>query len=109
MRHRHRNRRFALPLLIALATSLLIVSDSGATEPYSLRGFRLGIALAELKAMQVPDQDIWPGDRPLCFSDREAKKPGTMTAEDGIPLIEAMYHAGYRPSSFSPPSVTSTH
>src|SRR4029077_10729234 len=90
----HRNRRFALAFLMALAASLLIVSDSGATEAYSLRGFRLGIALAEFKATQVPDQDIWPGARPLCFSDREAKTPGSLSADDGIRLSEAEKQAG---------------
>jgi len=104
VRHRHRDRRFALPLLIALATSLLIVSDSGATEPYSLRGFRLGIALAEFKAMQVPDHDIWPGARPLCFSDREAKTPGTLSADDGIRLSEAEKQAGIGRCGFFHPA-----
>jgi hypothetical protein len=65
-----------------------------AAEPFGLRGFRLGILLADFKITQFPDQKLWPGARPLCSGDREANAPGGLSTDDGVRVSDAESKAG---------------
>lgn len=95
----------ALLLLAAFIYSQYAVSGAMAPEPYSLRGFRLSISLAEFRATRLPDQETWPGARSLCSIDPEDNIPA-LSADGSILASDAEARAGIVRCGFFYPSGT---
>jgi hypothetical protein len=95
MTNRLRLGRIAL-LLVAVGVCVLgSMPPARAAEPLSLRGFRLGILLADFLITPPPDQTIWPGARPLCSNSPEAAMAGDLPADGGIRVNETEAKAGF--------------
>jgi hypothetical protein len=92
--------------LAAVVCSPPASSGTIAAEPYGLRGFRLGISLAEFKATVFPDQGVWPGAKPLCSIDPGVNSPGVLSAADSIQMSDAEAKAGLVRCGFFYPSGT---
>jgi hypothetical protein len=92
--------RYALLLLVAVTCGQSALVPAVAAESYSLRGIRLGILLADFKIMQTPDQNIWPGAKPLCSDDPAGRTLGALSAGRLIGLSPAESKAGVVRCSF---------
>ena len=104
MRGRFRLRRRIALLVVAGAFLLGSMPQARGAEPLSLRGFRLGILLADFEVMPAPDQMVWPGAKPLCSDNPEAGRLGALSAEAGVRLSEAEAKAGFVRCGFFYPS-----
>ena len=103
MQNRPRLRCIAL-LVVAGACVLGSMRPARAAEPLSLRGFRLGVLLADFEIMPAPDQIAWPGAKPLCSGSAEAGRSGALSSDAGIRLSEAEAKAGFVRCAFFYPS-----
>jgi hypothetical protein len=95
---------FVAAVFFALCQVQVRASGAGLPEPFSLRGFRLGILLADFKIMAAPDQGVWPGARPLCSNDAEVRSNNALSGSYAVRLSEAEAKTGIVRCSFFYPS-----
>ena len=63
-----------IKLVIFLAILLTLQHTQALAEPFDLRGFRLGMTLAEFRSTPYPDPGKYKGVHVKCSDDRESKR-----------------------------------